>query len=105
LAEPFRALADGLRLDLRVRPRARQSTLEGVVAGADGRPRLAVRIAAPPAEGAANQALIALIAERLDLPRGRIALSHGAGGRDKTLTIAGDPAALAERLKAMLNAG
>ncbi|MDB5699250.1 MAG: hypothetical protein JWN69_2054, partial [Alphaproteobacteria bacterium] len=60
---PFTHDASGVRLAVRVTPRARKSEIKGVILIEDGRPALAVRLAAPPVEGAANKALIALIAD------------------------------------------
>lgn len=51
--------------------------------------RLRVWLQAPPVEGAANEALIALFARSLGLPRRAITLERGATTRQKTLAIAG----------------
>lgn len=50
---------------------------------------LKVRLTAPPVHGAANEALIALLAERLGVPERAISIVHGAGRRQKILEIAG----------------
>ena len=71
------------RLDVRVTPGARQSAWAGRLP--DGRRR--VRIAAPPVDGRANEALVAFVAASLDLPPRAVRLVHGAGGRDKRLEI------------------
>ena len=68
---------------VRVVPRAGQEAIE-LAEGA-----LRVRLTAPPVEGAANAALIALIAERLRLPKRAISLVRGATTRDKLLAIVG----------------
>jgi uncharacterized protein YggU (UPF0235/DUF167 family) len=58
-----------------------------------------VRLAAPPVDGAANDALIAFLSERLQIPRRQIELARGAAGRDKTVAIDGlSPAEIARRL-------
>jgi len=61
--------ADGhsVRLAVKVTPRARKNMVAGVAADAEGRPVLAIRLAAPPVDGAANKALIAFLAERAGL--------------------------------------
>ncbi|PYR58787.1 MAG: hypothetical protein DMF91_16325, partial [Acidobacteria bacterium] len=56
--------ADGVILAVRVIPRARKSEIAGTRDGA-----LLVRLAAPPVEGAANDALIEFLAKRLGAPR------------------------------------
>jgi len=48
-----------------------------------------VRLTAPPVEGAANAALIALLAERLGLPRRTIHILRGAVARHKTVALDG----------------
>jgi hypothetical protein len=50
---------------------------------------LKARLTAPPVDGAANEALIALLAERLGLPKRAIRIVHGAASRRKTVEIAG----------------
>ncbi len=56
------------------------------VAGVHGE-ALKVRLAAPPVEGKANEALIAFVAERLDLRRAEVELVRGETSRDKTLRV------------------
>jgi uncharacterized protein YggU (UPF0235/DUF167 family) len=59
---------------------------------------LAVRVSAPPVEGAANQALLRLIAAELDVPRRDVRLVAGAGGRRKLVVVDGiTPGRLAVR--------
>ena len=48
-----------------------------------------VRLAAPPVDGAANDALIAFLADALDLPRRSIRIIAGEKSRDKTVAITG----------------
>ena len=71
-------------LRVRVQPGAKRSEVVGWVAGA-----LRVRIAAPPIEGRANEALVAFIAETLGVPKSRVAIRAGHGGRDKLLVVEG----------------
>ena len=60
---------------------------------------LKVRLTAPPVDGAANEALIALLAERLALPKRSISIVRGATSRQKTLEIVGlTPEMLAQKL-------
>jgi uncharacterized protein len=81
-------------LHLRVIPRARRTEISGRRGDA-----ILVRLAAPPVDGAANDALIAFLAERLAIPRRQIALARGATTRDKTVAIDGlSPAEIARRL-------
>ena len=50
---------------------------------------LKVHLTAPPVDGAANEALIALLAEQLDVPKRQVTIVRGSTGRQKTVEIAG----------------
>jgi len=52
--------------------------------------RLKLRIAAPASDGRANDALIAFVAERLGIPRARIAVARGERSRDKLVVVSGE---------------
>ena len=80
-------------LAIRVTPRARREALALV----DGQVRAWLRAA--PVEGVANAALIALLADRLDLPRRDISILRGERGRHKLVAIAGQTS---ETLRARL---
>ena len=82
---------------IRLTPRAARSEIQGVVQDRNG-VALGLRVNAPPAEGRANRAAIALLAEQFDLAPSRIKLVAGAGARSKRVHIAGDPAELLARL-------
>lgn len=84
--------ASGVTVELRVQPRARRTALEH----ASGTLRAAVT--APPEDGKANDAVIALLAGTWRLPRSSFDIVKGASTRTKTVAIAGDPAALADRI-------
>ena len=72
-----------MRLAVRVLPRSSRNSIEWE------QETLKVRLTAPPVEGAANEALIALLAERLDLPKRSISIVSGATGRQKIVEIVG----------------
>ncbi len=46
-----------------------------------------MRLTAPPVDGAANEALVELLAEQLGLPKRHISIIRGATGRQKTVEI------------------
>jgi uncharacterized protein (TIGR00251 family) len=73
---------DDLVIELRVQPRASRSGLDGLHGG-----RLKVRLQAPPVDGRANDALVALMAEVFGVPRSRIVIEQGLAGRDKRVRI------------------
>jgi uncharacterized protein (TIGR00251 family) len=99
---PYAVEADGLRLAVRLTPRARRVGFEGMGADAEGRPVLLLRVAAPPAEGAANEALIALLARQLGLRKADVTIRSGETARSKLLHLRGEPAPLAARLSAWI---
>jgi uncharacterized protein len=78
-----RILDERLLITCQVTPRARRER----IACEGGRLRVWLR--APPVEGAANAALVALLARALSLPRRAITLERGAAARQKTLAIQG----------------
>jgi uncharacterized protein (TIGR00251 family) len=86
--EWVQATPDGVSLFVKVIPRAGTTKVAGIREG-----RLLIRLAAPPVEGAANDALIAFLAESLDLPRRHIRLETGVSSRNKHLKISGMTAA------------
>lgn len=58
-----------------------------------------IRLAAPPVDGAANEALVAFLADALALPRRSIRIVSGEKSRDKRVRIDGlDEAAVRDRL-------
>jgi uncharacterized protein (TIGR00251 family) len=71
-------------------PRAPWTRVDGTRGGA-----ILIRLAAPPVDGAANDALIAFLAEALVLPRRNISIVSGEKSRDKRVRIEGidDPTA------------
>ena len=96
---PFATItAAGVRLAVRLTPRAARTGLDGVVPGADGRFVLQLRVAAPPVEGAANAALVDYVAKSLRLRRSEVAVVSGERGRLKLLNLSGDSADLLARL-------
>jgi len=72
------------------------------MARADGGTDLKVSVRAAPEGGRANDALIRLLAEAWDLPRGRLSLVTGLTDRHKTVLVQGDPARLMAQLSAWL---
>lgn len=80
--------ADGARLTVRVTPRASRNAVTGVEDG-----WLRVRLQAPPVEGQANAALLAFLADALDVSKRQVVLTQGGTSRVKHLHIAGLTAA------------
>ncbi len=99
---PFEVVPGGLRVALKVTPKAARAGIAGVEADAAGRRRLAVRVPEAPEGGKANAAVVKLLAKAWKLPKGALEITAGAKDRRKTLLIAGDPDALAPRFRSWL---
>lgn len=99
---PFLPVADGLKLRVRLTPRARRAGIDGLVADAEGALALKVAVTAAPEKGAANEALIRLLAKTWHLPASSITLAAGATDRRKLLHLAGDPGKLAAAVEGWL---
>ena len=97
---PWAAAPGGVRLAVRLSPRASRNRIEGVATGADGKPVLKIRLTAPPVDGAANAALIAFLAETLALRKAEIVIRSGETSRLKHLHLSGDADVLAAKLAA-----
>ncbi len=80
------------RLRLRVSPGARRTEIAG--RHGDG---WKVRVAAPPEGGRANEAVLSLLAERLELPRRAVSIVSGHAGREKVVRLDGIAQADSER--------
>ena len=82
-ADALRALIDGQgRLAVRATPGARSETITITGTG------VGVKVRAKPQEGAANTAVVQLVARALDLAPSRVELLRGATSREKLLRIA-----------------
>jgi uncharacterized protein (TIGR00251 family) len=69
---------------IRVIPRARKTEIAGERDGA-----LVVRVAAPPVEGAANEALVEFLAAKLCVPKRAVRIVAGERGRVKRVAVDG----------------
>mgnify|MGYP003380925365 CR=1 FL=1 len=94
----------GINLRVRLTPKSSRDAVDGIAAQSDGTEHLAARVRAVPDKGQANAALEKLLADWLGVPRASVAVTGGSTSRLKTVSIAGDGAALAERLAAALAA-
>ena len=84
-----------LRFAVRVQPRASRSAIEGVHGDA-----LKVRLSAPPVDGAANEALVELLARALGISRRDVRVVAGATSRAKVIEVEGVARARVEALAA-----
>ena len=81
------AQSDGVTLAIKLQPRASQNEI-----GAARGPELRIRVTAPPVDAAANEALLRLLADALNCPRGKVELVRGHTARHKVVKIHGIPA-------------
>ena len=86
-----------MRLTVRVTPRGGRDAVEGWSRDDAGRPVLKVRVAAAAADGAANAAVIALLAKALGRPRSSLTIVRGETARVKQIEVAEIDAAEAHR--------
>jgi len=74
-------------LAVRVTPRSSKPGLGGWRTGAHGREELEIRVAEPPADGAANDAVLKLLAKTLGISRSELSIVSGSTGRHKRIAI------------------
>ncbi|MFP6741152.1 MAG: DUF167 family protein [Alphaproteobacteria bacterium] len=95
---PVTTTTDGLRVAVRLTPRASRAGVDGVRLDAAGQAYLQVRVTAPAEGGKANAALLKLLAKAWGVTRSHLAIVAGAKDRRKTVAVAGDPTALRKHL-------
>jgi uncharacterized protein (TIGR00251 family) len=86
---------DGVILTVHVQPKASTTECVGIHGAA-----IKIRVAAPPADGAANDELIRFLALQLSIPSTSVQIHSGAGGRHKRVLING---ATVQQVMARLN--
>lgn len=84
MAEWFRRNGDVVTLTLHIQPGAKRSEIAGLHGEA-----LKIRLAAPPVEGRANEALLKFIAALFGVPVRQVELKQGGQSRHKVVAITG----------------
>lgn len=85
MSDWVRLAADGrITLTLHIQPGAKKTEFAGLHGDA-----LKIRLAAPPVDGKANEALVKFIAETLKLPKSAVNLKSGQTSRRKVLEVTG----------------
>ena len=84
MISPIEAIPNGVRLHLLIQPRASASEIIGLHDG-----RIKIRLSAPPADGAANEALLAFLSRRLGVRQSALEIVSGTGARRKTVVVEG----------------
>jgi uncharacterized protein (TIGR00251 family) len=95
-------MAEGVRVEVKVTPRAGATRIGGLADDADGAKMLKVSVTAAPEDGKANRAVIELLASEWRLPKSAFAVASGAGARRKSVVIVGDADVLLSRLGAWI---
>lgn len=80
----YRSEAGSITLTLHIQPGAKRSEVAGLHGDA-----LKIRLAAPPIEGRANEALLRFVADSFDVPLRQVELLRGAQSRHKMVKVTG----------------
>jgi hypothetical protein len=99
---PWRAAAGAVVVRVRLQPRSSRDEIDGV-GQRGGEAVLKARVRALPEDGAANEALLRLLADWIGVPKTALSLASGGKSRDKSIAIAGDVGDIERRLAARLS--
>ncbi|WP_081944347.1 DUF167 family protein [Thalassospira australica] len=94
----LRSEPSGVRLFVRLTPKASRNAIGDVMVDANGQEYLKASVTVVPENGKANQALIKLLAKAAKCPKSSVRIVSGQTDRSKTLLIDGDPDALMAKL-------
>ncbi|MFO0752482.1 MAG: DUF167 domain-containing protein [Thermodesulfovibrionales bacterium] len=82
---PYRKVHEGIIIEVKVIPRSSHTGIAGVMDGTV----VKVKLTAPPVEGAANEQLIAFLAERFGIKKSEVVIVKGETSRRKTVKLTG----------------
>jgi uncharacterized protein (TIGR00251 family) len=99
----FQPVAAGIRLRLKVAPKAKRNAVGSWLDEPDGSKALKVAVTVAPEDGKANAAVIALLAKEWGVAKSAISVVAGATDRRKIVEIRGQSAELMQKLQAWLN--
>lgn len=102
MPERFQRVAGGLRLRLKVAPKARRSAVSGWLDDPDGSKVLKLSVTAAPEAGRANEAVTELLASEWGVAKSAISVVSGATDRRKVVEIRGPQEELLAKLSAWL---
>ncbi len=100
----YRATGGATVVSVRLTPRADRDAIEGVATLADGSAVLKARVRAVPEDGAANDALVRLMARSLGVPKSAVAVVGGASQRLKQVRVERSTGELGARLAGLSGA-
>ena len=98
----IQSVATGIRLRLKVAPKAKRNAIGGWLDEPDGSRMLKVAVTAAPEDGKANAAVIALLAKEFGVAKSAISVVAGATDRRKIVEIRGPSAELMQKIQARL---
>lgn len=98
ISKSYSCVAEGVRLSLRLTPKASKNDLGPLALDADGALYLKARVTTVPENGKANKSLLKLLAKALKIPVGSISVASGLTNRNKQILIKGDSAELIIKL-------
>jgi len=98
-ARPWTVVAGGVVVVVRLTPKGGRDAIDGIERLADGKFVLKARVRAAASEGEANDALMRLIADTLEVAPRHVSIIAGATARIKRLMVAGDGRILAAALE------
>ena len=101
---PWRQTLDGLVIACRLTPKGGRDAIDGTATLSDGTRVLLARVRAAPEDGKANEALCALLADKLGVAASRVRLVAGAKSRIKQIAVTGESEELAAKLQEMRGA-
>lgn len=95
---PLSPRRDGVRLAVRLTPRAAKNSIGGCAVDADGRGMVKAYVTAIPEGGKANKSLINMLSKAVKIPASKISVASGPTNRNKQIFFEGVPDELLERL-------
>lgn len=98
MAALFEPVAEGVKVRLRVQPRASRNAITGVTENGDGDLVLRIAVTAVPEDGKANAAVVKLLAKAWKMAKGNFAVISGKTDRNKVLMVSGSTKDLVETL-------
>lgn len=102
---PYQIRSDGIVLHVRLTPKGGRDEVDGLATLSDGQKVLKMRVRAVPEDGAANKALVAVLAAFLQIPKSNIRLETGQTTRLKTVRVDMDVALFQDKINRLNEEG
>jgi hypothetical protein len=100
---PFGLVPQGVRVSVRVTPKASRDKIEGIAADSDGHLALKVSVTTVPEDGKANDAVIKLLSKAWRIPKSTFTVVVGQTSRSKSIQIDGNGTELFDQLTGWMN--